>query len=100
MQASAFTDNTTQKSVYQRGVAMQQHSNATGRYGKADPGNFIAAAAGNDKPAIDPMILARLDTGLLKCLLKLGTPRQRICSALCLSYTEYDDIVTLLRTTR
>ncbi|MEM8563730.1 MAG: hypothetical protein AAGF57_15950 [Pseudomonadota bacterium] len=46
---------------------------------------------------LDPMLLARLDTGLLKCLRKLGTPRQRICSALCISYAEYDDIVELLQ---
>jgi len=79
---------------------MHQHSNATGVYGEAAPGNFTAAAASTDTPAINPMILARLDTGLFKCLRKLGTPRQRICSALCLSYAEYDEIVELLRTTR
>jgi len=78
---------------------MQQHSNATGVYGEAERGNFNAAAS-TDTPAINPMILARLDTGLFKCLRKLGTPRQRICSALCLSYAEYDEIVELLRTTR
>ena len=92
MQAEAFTHTATQTGVYQSGVVMQQHSNNTGVYGQAEPGKFNAD--------IDPMILARLDTGLLKCLLKLGTPRQRICSALCLSYSEYDEVVELLRTTR
>lgn len=79
---------------------MQQHKNTTGVYGAANPGNFSAAVAQSDKPGINPMLLARLDTGLLKCLRKLGTPRQRICSALCLSYAEYDEVVELLGTTR
>ena len=92
MKAEAFTHTATQSGVYQSGVAMQQHTDTTGVYGQAEPGKFSAA--------IDPMILARLDTGLLKCLLKLGTPRQRICSALCLSYSEYDEVIALLRTTR
>ena len=92
MKAEAFTHTATQTGVYQRGVAMQQRSNTTGVYAQAEPGKFNAA--------IDPMILARLDTGLLKCLLKLGTPRQRICSALCLSYSEYDEVVELLQTPR
>jgi hypothetical protein len=100
MQATTFTHNATHKDVYQRGVAMQLHSNATGIYGEAEPGNSAVAMTNSDNPAIDPMILARLDTGLLKCLRKLGTPKQRICSALCLSYAEYDGIVELLRATR
>jgi len=79
---------------------MQQHNNTTGNYGTAGPGTFTTAAPGAEQPAINPMLLARLDTGLLKCLRKLGTPRQRICSALCLSYAEYDEVVELLRTTR
>lgn len=79
---------------------MQQHSNTTGVSVKAGPGNLMAAATSNDKPTVDPMILAKLDTGLLECLRKLGTSRQRICSALCLSYAEYDEIVELLHNTR
>ena len=79
---------------------MQQHANAEGGFRDTNPGTFTAAAPRSDQPAIDPMLLARLDTGLLKCLRKLGTPRQRICSALCLSYAEYDDIVSLLNATR
>jgi len=77
---------------------MQQHSSARGVYG--EPAALMAAATGIDKPGVDPMILAKLDTGLLECLRKLGTSKQRICSALCLSYAEYDEIVELLRNTR
>ncbi len=78
----------------------QQHSNATGVYGNAEPGAFTAAGTASGQSAINPVLLARLDMGLFKCLRKLGTPRQRICSALCLSYTEYDEIVELLHATR
>lgn len=45
---------------------------------------------------IDRMTLARLDLGLFRALRKLGTPKQRICSALCLSYAEYDEILKLI----
>ena len=41
---------------------------------------------------IDPMTLASLDIGLYEALEKIGTSRQRICSALWLSYAEYDYI--------
>jgi hypothetical protein len=47
--------------------------------------------------AIDPMTLARLDIGLFRNLLSIGTPRQRICSTFCLSATEYDYITRLLQ---
>jgi hypothetical protein len=43
------------------------------------------------------MTLATLDIGLFKCLKNLGTSRQRVCSALCLSYAEYDYISRLLK---
>lgn len=79
---------------------MQQHSNMTGVSVEASPGTFTSAAADIDTAVINPMTLARLDMGLLECLRKLGTSRQRICSALCLSYAEYDEIVELLRVTR
>lgn len=57
-----------------------------------EPGTLAAATLACDESDIDPMTLARLDIGLLRCLRNLGTPRQRICSALCLSYAEYDSI--------
>ncbi|MEM8660189.1 MAG: hypothetical protein AAGF35_04820 [Pseudomonadota bacterium] len=57
---------------------------------------FTSQLNTSEASKLDPMLLSRLDTGLLRCLRKLGTPRQRICSALCISYAEYDDIVELL----
>ena len=55
--------------------------------GVANGGTETATA-----PAIDPMTLARLDYGLFLALRRMGTSRERICSALNLSYAEYDYI--------
>jgi hypothetical protein len=55
-------------------------------------GAFNAGAIDHNGTVIDPMTLATLDIGLFKCLQNLGTSRQRACSALCLSYAEYDYI--------
>ena len=42
--------------------------------------------------SIDPITLARLDYGLFLALRRMGTSKERICSALNLSYAEYDYI--------
>jgi hypothetical protein len=39
--------------------------------------------------SIDPIKLAYLDFGLFKSLCKLGVSRERICSALCISYEDF-----------
>ena len=47
----------------------------------------------NDKTrgySIDPITLAYLDFGLFKSLCKLGVSRERICSALAISYEDLD----------
>ena len=44
---------------------------------------------------IDLLTLAHLDLGLFRTLRKLGTSKERICSALCLSYAEYDFVSAL-----
>ncbi len=54
-----------------------------------------AAASLNTIP-IDPATLTHLDYGLFRALVRLGTSKQRICSALCLSYAEYDHLSTTL----
>ncbi len=54
-----------------------------------------AAARENPGSSIDPLTLANLDFGLFRTLRKLGTSRERVCSALCLSYAEYDFVATL-----
>ena len=54
-----------------------------------------AKSTQNACPPIDPVTLARLDYGLFLALRRMGTSRERICSALCLSYAEYDYIAGL-----
>ncbi len=57
--------------------------------------NNVDAASGMPDAAvheIDPITLARLDYGLFLALRRMGTSRERICSALNLSYAEYDYI--------
>ena len=56
------------------------------------PGRPLPAGNTGGDIGIDQMTLAGVDLGLFRCLRKLGTSRQRICSALCLSYAEYDYI--------
>jgi hypothetical protein len=76
---------------------MQLHSNATRGFPELDISKVTAATISSDDIGIDASTLAKLDTGLFRCLLNLGTPRQRVCSALCLSYAEYDYIVNFLQ---
>jgi hypothetical protein len=52
-------------------------------------------AARRSKPAgysVNPMTLATLDFGLFRALRSLETPRERICSALCISDSDFDYI--------
>ena len=74
---------------------MQETVGATRAYPAIDHGALSAAL--KESSGIDPGTLAGLDIGLLICLMNLGTPRQRICSALCLSYSELDFISRFLR---
>ncbi len=60
-------------------------------------GRLARAMEDCDKTVIDPLTLAGLDIGLFRCLQNIGAPRSRICSALCLSYAEYDYIAALLQ---
>jgi hypothetical protein len=65
---------------------------ATSQVSSQDTG---VATGGTEKtavPGIDPVTLARLDYGLFLALRRMGTSRERICSALNLSYAEYDYI--------
>lgn len=56
----------------------------------ANAAPVLPEAAANS--AIDPVTLARLDYGLFLALRRMGTSKERICSALNLSYAEYDYI--------
>lgn len=55
-------------------------------------GALLRQASGQE---IDPFTLATLDFGLFNSLRRLGTSRERICSALCLSYSDFDYISAL-----
>ena len=76
---------------------MQKSLETTCAYTETGPGPLTAATITCDEARIDPMILARLDIGLFRCLQNLGTSKQRICSALCLSYAEYDCVSRFLQ---
>lgn len=47
---------------------------------------------------IDPVTLAYLDFGLFKSLRRLGVSRERICSALTISYDDFDYLCKLSMT--
>lgn len=76
---------------------MQKGLESTRPYTETGRGTLPPANIAFDETDIDPLILARLDVGLLKCLQNLGTSKQRICSALCLSYSEYDSVLRLMQ---
>jgi hypothetical protein len=46
---------------------------------------------------IDSAVPDTLDVGLFRALRRLGTPKQRICSSLWLSYEEYDELCRLIK---
>jgi hypothetical protein len=58
----------------------------------ASPENINLMSGTGTEAQIDPVTLARLDYGLFLALRRMGTSKERICSALCLSYAEYDYI--------
>jgi hypothetical protein len=79
------------------GFAMQKTLDNT-RPESEISGALNAGAIDHNGTVIDPMTLATLDIGLFKCLENIGTSRQRVCSALFLSYAEYDYISRHLKT--
>ena len=52
----------------------------------------LEAGVATDSP--EPAAQPAIDMGLLRCLLKLGKSRERICSALLISGEEFDRIST------
>jgi hypothetical protein len=64
---------------------------ATARHATTADLQFLSCE--NDKArghSIEPLTLAHLDFGLFKSLCKLGVSRERICSALAISYEDLD----------
>ena len=49
----------------------------------------------NSGYVMDPQSLAYLNFGLFQTLCKLGTSRERICSALNISYSDFDYLLEL-----
>ncbi|MCB1700153.1 MAG: hypothetical protein H6985_15695 [Pseudomonadales bacterium] len=56
----------------------------------------IPPAAPDRDAGTDSKLLESLDVGLFRALRKLGAPRSRICSALWLSYAEYERLCKLI----
>lgn len=50
------------------------------------------ATSDRPKPAINPATLAYVNFGLFKNLCALGTSRERICAALCISSVDFDSL--------
>lgn len=52
----------------------------------------LSNSGGNEswEHCVDPMAVAQLDFGLFKSLYKLGVSRERICSAMFISYEDFD----------
>jgi hypothetical protein len=70
---------------------------ATARHATTADLQFLSCE--NDKArghSIEPLTLAHLYFGLFKSLCKLGVSRERICSALAISYEDLDYLNKLL----
>ena len=70
---------------------------------EAYDGVGLFAANDNNHPAaeknsavIDPRVLLSLDVALFRCLRRLGTSRDRVCSALLISSAEYDYVDAMI----
>ncbi|MEH6592532.1 MAG: hypothetical protein V7746_19860 [Halioglobus sp.] len=62
---------------------------------RIESGGVAATATSHPAGITDNAALAGLDMGLFKALRKLDTPKSRICSAMWLSYAEYDELSKL-----
>ena len=68
-----------------------QHTTATA----ARPYQSLPHVCEDSGYVMDPLRLAHLNFGLFGTLCKLGTSRERICSALILSYSDFDYLLEL-----
>ena len=62
---------------------------------RTESGGVAAPTVPGRAGSTDSAALAGLDIGLFRALRKLDTPKSRICSAMWLSYAEYDEISKL-----
>ena len=78
-----------------------QTSMATQTARQATTADLQLLSSENDKTlgySIDPITLAYLNFGTFKSLCKLGVSRERICSALTISYDDFDYLCKLSMT--
>ena len=59
-------------------------------------GTALESTVSNQKGSGNSVQLSDVDMRLFRALRKLNAPKQRICSALWLSYTEYDELLKQL----
>jgi hypothetical protein len=76
----------------------QQKFEAAHGYSEPNPKALKTTTRALEKTSIDHTTLARLDIGLFRYLSNLGTSKQSVCSALCLTHAEYDYISSHLNT--
>jgi len=76
----------------------QRELETTHGHPEIDPKTIGATTITREASSIDHTTLARLDIGLFRYLCNLGTSKQRVCSALCLTHAEYDYISRHLNT--
>ena len=60
-----------------------------------ESGGVATTAASSHAGVTNSAALAGLDIALFKALRKLDTPKGRVCSAMWLSYAEYDELSKL-----
>jgi len=62
---------------------------------RIESGGVATTAAPRHAGITESAALAGLDIGLFRALRKLDTPKGRVCSAMWLSYAEYDELSKL-----
>lgn len=61
-----------------------------------ESGVLVGASGSGNESTVDGVVPDTLDIGLFRALRKLDTPKHRVCSALWLSYAEYDELSRLI----
>ena len=75
---------------------MQANAGESNDTRKMESGALATSSAQGRDETIDSAVLEKLDVGLFKALRKLDTPKHRVCSALWLSYAEYDELSRMI----
>ena len=74
---------------------MQLNADKNHAMQRIESGGVATTAVPGHAGITNSAALAGLDIGLFKALRKLDTPKGRICSAMWLSYAEYDELSKL-----